>query len=330
MFIYLRRFAATLLCTTAMLSTTYAADITLSFAHEAPETAIKGQSANKFAELVNKYTNGTVTVQVFPSGQLIPTKDEIRAVARGQVDIIAPYTSYFSSIDSAWDALYQPLLFETPGQAINIFAGKIGDELLGRLSSRGMTGLGIWHDGPVYLFSDGEPIKTPAELKGRKVRVAPSRPLEAALAAAGASSVSIPATEVYLALQQGVADSVITTPTYVGPAKWDEVLASGSKIILGTGGYAFVANTKTLDKLSEEQRAGFMRAAEETTQWNRERALENIAHWEETLANKGLTWYEPSEEVLKKWEPIAEAAEKAQSSEAKKLIKQIRNSKDSQ
>lgn len=328
MFKHLKKLAVALSFTAPVLSAAHAADITLRFAHEAPETAIKGQSANKFAELVSEYTNGTVNVQVYPGGQLIPTNDEIRAVARGQIDIAAPYTSYFSSIDPAWDVLYQPLLFDNPEHAINTFAGSTGSELLERLSSRGMIGLGIWHDGPVYLFNNGSPIKTPEELQGRKVRLAPSRPLEAALESAGASPVSIPATEVYLALQQGVANSVVTTPTYVGPAKWDEVLTSGTKIMFGVGGYGFIANSNSLEKMNEEQQAGFMRAAQEATQWNSEQAMENIAHWEEVLADKGITWYEPTEEDLKKWEPVARAAEEAQSDEAREMLEQVRSNED--
>ncbi|MBV7484619.1 TRAP transporter substrate-binding protein [Bordetella sp. BOR01] len=301
-----------------------AAQVVLKFAHEAPETAIKGQTANKFAELVDQYTSGAVKIQVYPGGQLVPTMDEIRAVARGQIDIAAPYTSYFSGIDRSWDVLYQPLLFKSPEHAINIFAGPIGKHLLASLSTRGITGLGIWHDGPVYLFAKGEPIREPGKLQGRKVRMAPSRPLEALLEAARATSVSIPATEVYLALQQGVADSVLTTPTYAGPAKWNEVLTSGSKMMFGVGGYGFVVNSKSLSRLSPEQKAGFLRAADEASAWNREQALSNIAHWEKYLADNGLQWFTPDAQELGRWQQVADAAEAAQSDDAKALIDQIR------
>ena len=262
-------------------------------------------------------------MEVYPGGQLIPTTDEIRAVARGQVDIIAPYTSYFSAIDRAWDVFYQPFLFKNPEDAVQKLAGPVGNELLSRLSSRGMVGLSIWHDGPVYLFSKDKPIEGPSDLAGRKVRVAPSRPLEAGLEALRATGVSIPATEVYLALQQGVADSVLTTPTYVGPAKWNEVLEYGSKLMFGQGGYAVVANKKSLDRLSDEQREGFMQAVKETAEWNQNKALENIKHWERALAEAGLEWSQPSAEVLEEWKQFAAAAAKAQSKDATALIEQL-------
>lgn len=313
----------------ACLSATFASangaePVVLKFAHEAPEATIKGQSAKKFAQLVEKHTDGTVVVEVYPGGQLVPTMDEIRAVARGQVDIIAPYTSYFSAIDKAWDVFYQPLLFSGPHDAVKKFAGPVGDQLLSGLSSRGMVGLAIWHDGPVYLFSKGQAITSPDDMAGRKVRVAPSRPLEAGLESVNATAVAIPATEVYLALQQGVADSVLTTVTYAGPAKWDEVLEFGSKLMFGEGGYALVANEKSLARLSPEQREGFMRAVKEAEQWNHSQALENIKHWEQKLAESGIQWTELSAQDIEKWKDFAGAAERAQSKEAKALIAQIR------
>lgn len=301
-----------------------AADIVLRFAHEAPETAIKGQSANKLAELVEKYTDGSVKIQVFPGGQLIPTTDEIRAVARGQVDIVAPYTSYFSAIDPAWDVFYQPMLFPDPQTAMTVFSGPVGQELLGRLSSRGMTGLSVWHDGPIYVFGKGKPILTPSDMENLKIRVAPSRPIELALSAAKATAVAIPATEVYLALQQGVANAVITTSTYVGPAKWNEVLSTGTRVMFGMGGYGLVVNTKSMEKMDDKQRAGFMKAVGETEQWNQDQATMEIKRWETYLAENGLKWYEVNAEQKAQWQAIADQVEAAQNPDAKALVEKIR------
>lgn len=301
----------------------FAADVVLRFAHEAPETAIKGRTANHFAELVAEYTDGSVEVQVFPGGQLVPTTDELRAVSRGQVDIVAPYTSYFSAIDSAWDIFYQPLLFQDPAHAVEVFAGEVGQTLLDRLSAHGLAGLAIWHDGPVYIFSRGEPITSPEDLEGRKVRVAPSAPLESMLERNGAVPVSMPATDVYLALQQNVADAVVTTSTYAGPARWNEVLDSGTRMMWGVGGYGLIMNEDSLEQLSEEQREGFMRAVAEAENWNHERALQNIQEAEANLAENGLEWHEPSDEERQAWLEQAQQVWAEQGEEVQELRSQI-------
>ncbi|RYF38606.1 MAG: ABC transporter substrate-binding protein, partial [Comamonadaceae bacterium] len=214
-----------------------AQQVTLKFSHEAPEMAIKGRSAKLMAELVEKYTNGSVKVQVFPGGQLIPTNEELRAAIRGQVDIVAPYSSYYSSLDPAWDVFYQPMLFKTVKEGMDAYSGPVGQELLQRLDSKGLKGLAMWHDGPVYAFTTGEAAVAPEAYKGLKVRVAASKPQETLLSKIGATTISMPATEVYLALQQGVASGVITTPTYAAPARWGEVLKSMTRTSWGMGGY---------------------------------------------------------------------------------------------
>ena len=227
-----------------------AQQITLKFSHEAPEMAIKGRSAKLMAELVGKYTNGTVKVDVFPGGQLIPTNEELRAAIRGQVDIIAPYSSYFSSMDSGWDVFYQPMLFRTVQEGMDAYSGPIGQELLQRLDSKGLKGLAMWHDGPVYAFTVGDPAVTPDAFKGLKVRLAASKPMEALLNKVGATTISMPATEVYLALQQGVAKGVVTTPTFAAPARWGEVLKTMTRTSWGMGGYGVAINKASWDKLN--------------------------------------------------------------------------------
>lgn len=304
----------------------HSADLVLKFAHEAPATAIKGRSADKLAELVEKYTNGSVKISVFPGGQLVPTTEEIRAAVRGQVDIIAPYTSYYSAIDSAWDIFYQPMLFTSAEQAIKVFAGPTGVGLLGKLDRSGLKGLSIWHDGPVYAFTKGEPALTPASLKGQKVRVAPSKPIEMMLEKIGATSITMPATEVYLALQQGVANGVITTPTYTAPARWGEVLTTMTRALWGVGGYGVAMNKRSWEKMTASQQEGFMRAVKEVEQWNQEQTLANIAASEAALAKGGMKLHDLSPEQKQEWVNIAKGIWAAAPDDVKKMIADVQKS----
>ena len=304
---YRKAFAPTVIATVMFLVPAHAQEVILRLAHEAPETTIKGQTADKLAELVSEYTNGEVEVQVFPSAQLVPTVDELRAVSRGQVDIVAPFTSYFSTIDQAWDVFNQPTLFESPEQAIEVFGGPVGRSILERVEDSGLVGLSIWHDAPVYLFTRDREIKTPGDMAGLAIRVPPSAPLEAFIEGASATPVALPAPEVYLALQQGVANAVATTPTFAGPFGWHEVLNHGTRIMWGASGYGVVMNARSFEGLSESQRDGFMRAVEEAALWNQERALNNINYWEGWLEENGVTWYSPTEEELIEWRAAGSA-----------------------
>ena len=317
-------FAAACAAVVALTVSAHAQEVVLRFAHEAPETTIKGQTANKLAELVKEYTDGAVEVQVFPGAQLVPTVDELRAVSRGQVDIVAPYTSYFSAIDQAWDVFYQPTLFDTPQQAIEVFAGPVGRSVLDRVKENGLVGLSIWHDGPVYAFSKDKEIRVPADMAGLAARVAPSAPLEMLLENLSATAVALPAPEVYLALQQGVANAVVTTPTYAGPARWHEVLQHGTRVMWGVGGYGVVMNPRSLESLSDEQREAFLRAVDDAAAWNQEQAIGNINHWEATLAENGVKWYDPTDEERELWKAEGSKIWETQSDIIKEYVAEIR------
>lgn len=167
----------------AVCSNGFAGDATvLKFAHEAPEQHIgKGQTAVKLSEYIDELSNGKLKINVYPGGQLIPTKGEIRACARGQVDFIAPYTSYFAAIEPEFALFYMPMMFENKEQAVKNFKGAIGEQLLASLQPHGLKGLAIWHDGPVYLFTRKGPIRKAEDMKGMKIRTFPSKPTEAAL-----------------------------------------------------------------------------------------------------------------------------------------------------
>lgn len=322
-----RRFLVSALCAVGAASLSLAASaqqVTLKFSHEAPEMAIKGRSAKMMAELVAKYTNGSVKVEVYPGGQLIPTNEELRAAIRGQVDIIAPYSSYFSAMDSGWDVFYQPLLFRSVQEGMDAYSGPIGQELLQRLDSKGLRGLAMWQDGPVYPFTVGDPAVTPEAFKGLKVRLAASKPMEALLTKVGATTISMPATEVYLALQQGVAKGVVTTPTYAAPARWGEVLKTMTRTSWGMGGYGVAINKASWEKLNASQKEGFMKAVKETEAWNRGQALENLKAQESALEKAGLKIYDPSPQQVQAWETLARPIWESQSADAKKFIAMVR------
>lgn len=298
--------------------------VVLQFPHEAPETTIKGRTVDMFAELVEEYSGGSVQVEVFPGGQLMPSPEETRAAIRGQVDIVAPQTSYFSSLDEIFDVYYQPLLFESFADAMEFVDGELGRSLLQRLETFGLVSLSTWHDGPGYLFVQGEPVGDIADMAGKKIRVFPSKPLEMGVRAASAVPVSMPAADVFLSLQQGLVSGVITTPTYAAPAGWGEVLDGMTRMMMFMGGYGVVINQDSWDSLSAEQQEAVTRAMDEATQWNIGAALENLEEAEATLKSQDVVLKDLTTEQFDEWQAAMEPVYEAQSEELQELIEKIR------
>ena len=88
-----------------------------------------------------------------------------------------------------------------------------------------LHGLGIWHDGPGYVFVRASG-KTPTWPARRSALPLPA-PLEAGIRAANGIPVSLPAPDVYVSLQQGLIEGVVSAITFAAPSRWYEVVKAG-------------------------------------------------------------------------------------------------------
>lgn len=208
---------------------------------ETPPGHIKTRSAIAFKETLERISGGKYKVSLFPSAQLMMGKDEVPAVARGQVQMAIPTIGYVSTIDPAFKLLEVPMLFNSYDEMENVLNGPVGKELLGRLKKKRVMGGGFWYDGFVALWTQS-PVRTLEDLKNRKIRVFPSEVLASSTKALGAAPTAIPGPEVFLALKQGVADGAWTTPPYGNRIKLYEVLKSVTKVNLFPFGYVVVVN----------------------------------------------------------------------------------------
>ena len=208
---------------------------------ETPPGHIKTRAAIVFKNTLEKISGGKYKVSLFPSAQLMSGKDEMPAVARGQVQMAIPTIGYVSTIDPAFKLLEVPMLFDSYDAMENVLNGPIGKELLERLKKKRVMGGGFWYDGFVALWSQ-TPIRTLEDLKNRKIRVFPSEVLANSTKALGAAPTAIPGAELFLALKQGVADGAWTTAPYGNRIKLYEVLKSVTKVNLFPFGYVVIVN----------------------------------------------------------------------------------------
>ena len=69
--------------------------IIVKFSHVVSPDAPKGKAALLFKQLAEKYTNGKVTVEVYPNSSLYKDKEELEALQLGSVQLLAPSISKF-------------------------------------------------------------------------------------------------------------------------------------------------------------------------------------------------------------------------------------------
>ncbi len=172
-----------------------------------------------FAEAVSEATGGDVTVEVFMGGELGPgPAEQYNRVVDGVADIAFSLPGYTAS------NFPMTLLAELPGvidaetgtQQIVEHLDMLSDEY------RRVHLVALWNNAPNLLLMAEKPVETLDDLSGLNIRV-PSRNAGLVVQAWGANPVSMPAPEIYNAMQTGVIDGAMIDATTLNAFKLAEV-----------------------------------------------------------------------------------------------------------
>ncbi|HEX5094234.1 MAG TPA: TRAP transporter substrate-binding protein [Burkholderiales bacterium] len=257
--------AAGALLALALSGAASAAPIVIKFSHVVAEATPKGQGALKFKELAEKYLPTRVEVQVFPSSQLFGDGKEMEALLLGDVQLIAPSLSKFDRYTKKLQVFDLPFLFDDIAAVDRFQSGPDGKALLESMKSKGILGLGYWHNGMKQLSSDKPQLKRPDDVKGLKFRIQPSDVLEAQFRALGANPQKMAFSEVYQALQTGVVDGQENTWSNIYSQKFYEVQKTIAETNHGVIDYMVITNAPWWAGLPADVRAGLSKAMDEAT-----------------------------------------------------------------
>lgn len=245
--------------------------IVIKFSHVVAENTPKGQAAEMFKELAEKYTDGKVEVQVFPNSQLYNDDEVLAAVQQNNVQLAAPATSKVSKLFPEWTIFDFPFAFENV-EAVQaaMESEEIGGKLFGMLKDEKLRGLAMWDNGFKQMSLDEHPLHMPKDFEGQKFRVMSSEVLEGQFEALGANPIPMPFSEVYSALEQGVIDGQENTLSNIYSKKFHEVQDYLTLSNHGYLGYAVITNEEFWSGLPDDVRKNLEKALEETTTWVRE------------------------------------------------------------
>ena len=226
-----------------------------------------------FANTIKDKTQGAVTVRVFMGGELGPGPvEQLNRAINGVTDIAFGLPGYTAA------NFPKTLLSELPG----VVSTETGTERVmanvDALSKeyRRVALLGLWHNAPNMLLMANKPVRTMADLKGLKIRT-PSRNGGKILEAWGAAPVSMPATDIYNAMQTGVIDGAMIDATTLQTFKLGEVtkyVTHGMKPTVSS--FFLVMNRDSFGALSAPQRAALQEAGK-TAAINANKVQQSVA-----------------------------------------------------
>ncbi len=256
------------LCSALLLSLSLAVSaepIVIKFSHVVANGTPKGKAADFFAKRVDELTKGKVKVEVYSNSSLYKDKEELEALQIGAVQMLAPSLAKFGPLGvKEFEAFDFPFIFDDYADLHKITQGPIGASMLAKLEPKGIKGLSFWDNG-FKSFSANTPIKSPADLKGKKMRIQSSKVLEEQMRSVGALPQVLAFSEVYQALSTGVVDGTENPISNLYTQKMHEVQKNLTLTNHGYLGYAVIVNKKFWDSLPADVRGKLEQAMKEAT-----------------------------------------------------------------
>ncbi|MFD3687503.1 DctP family TRAP transporter solute-binding subunit [Nocardiopsis sp. NPDC058631] len=259
-------------------------DITLSFSNsyttDHPHTRC---GLDLVAERVADADIG-VTVETFPGSQLGNNTETFTSVMSGDIDMDVQGSAALGSAYEPIGILDAAYAFDDVDQMFAFFDSEESAQLKSDFEAEtGVKILDAWYFGDRH-FTANEPIRTPDDLQGLRMRF-PDSPIYLANAEAmGATPTTVAFEEVYLALQQGTADGQENPVPTISADSFDEVQSHISLTSHQIGSQLIVISGQSWERMDEEQQTVVQEAVSEVRAENRacieESEAEIFEQWE--------------------------------------------------
>ncbi len=227
----------------------------LKFGHPAPPASIVPPIWRQALENVSTATGGELAFKEYGAGSLIGPRDGFKAVRGGVAEWATCYVQHEGRGFELTRVFEQPFVSPTNPMATVRIIQELADKyFVPEFERQGVAFGSIGAFAPTDIMSK-EPIRKWEDLEGLKI-VAQGFPPEAA-EAMGATFVNIPYPEIYVALQQGLADALVWVDAGFIPYKIAEVAKYHTKVGLTGGGIPHCYNKDWFAALDPEDQAAF-------------------------------------------------------------------------
>lgn len=255
----------------------------------------------KFKEIVEKNSDGKITVEIYPNGQVGGEREMIEAIQLGNLTMAAPSSSPVVPFAKEMTIFDAPYLFKDAAHAHRVLDSEIGQELLDTLLSKGIQPLVYWENGFRHLTNNGDPIERVDDMKGLKFRTLES-PMQIKMwNSTGANSTPIAFTELYAALQQKTIDAEENTLPLIVSQKFYEVQENLTLSGHLYGPWVVMMNKNFYDSLPVDLQKVVMDAAIEVRDYNRQLSQEDAEKALEFVKQEGMNVLELGEAEKKEF-----------------------------
>ena len=262
----------------------------IKFAHHAPVTYPYQDGALKFKEVAERISGGKLEVQVFGGAQLGGERDLLEGIKLGTIHMCIG-AGGLANFAPAYNVVQLPFLIKNQEHMVKIAEGPAGKLLSQRIEEQGgYKVLGYFSTGDSGIQTVKGPVRTPADLKGVKIRVMENPALIESMRALGANPTPLPFPELYTSMKQGVVEGATIDYT----ALWTTKVYEAVKYVTEPG-FHFLAeprpvliSAKFFASLPSEVQQWIAQAAAEASIYERSLFKDRQSKAIEDLRAKGI------------------------------------------
>ncbi len=251
-----------------------------------------------FAERVNAKSGGTMTIQVYPNGQLGGERELLELLQIGSLAMTKVSAAVMENFAPSYKVLGLPYLFRDGDHLFQVLQGDIGNELLSQGEKYRLRGLCFYDAGARSFYTKDKPIRTPEDLEGLKLRVMKSNTAVNMVNTLGGSPTPISFGELYTALQQGVVDGAENNPPSFFSARHYEVCKYYSLDEHTAVPDVLLISTEWWAMMSDEQKAWVQEAARESVAFQRKVWAESVKESLQKVQEAGVEIIYPDKEAF--------------------------------
>jgi TRAP-type transport system periplasmic protein len=255
-----------------------------------------------FKDELEKTAPGEFDVQIHLNSSLFKQGTEPAAMARGNLEMSAISAQDISKIVPEFSIFTAGYIIRDPDHQQKVFNGPIGEEMFKPVIEKmEVTPLATGYLGTrQVLLREARDVKTPADLKGVKLRMPASKEWLFLGEALGATPTPLAFGEIYLALKTGTIDGQDNPLPTVRSAKFYEVskqLVLTSHLVDAI--FLSISN-KALAAMTPAQRQKVKAAAASAARYNNENRVKDEKELVETLKGLGLKVSVPNADEFRK------------------------------
>ncbi|TDE37155.1 TRAP transporter substrate-binding protein [Antarcticimicrobium sediminis] len=222
-----------------------------------------GVAAEKFDEVVSAETDGKFEFKHFPSSGLGGEREVIEGLQIGTIEATIVSSGTLANFVPETGVFDIPFLFRDLGHARRVLDGPVGQEILAKFDAVGLHALAWGEQGFRHITNNRNPITTPADVAGLKIRTMENPVHLEAFNTLGAAPTPMAWPEVISSLQQGVIDGQENPLSVIVSVKLNEV-----QKYLTLSGHVYspamlLVSKPFWDGLSDEDKAAFEKGATE-------------------------------------------------------------------